>query len=99
MSWPRSRLRLPLRVRDGKTEIGRDGPERRDDVRDVLVELEAEKLCTRVDLVPVHTGCERRLFQLFPHRLRLQALEPGRPHEPARMHEPGELVARKQCPH
>ena len=65
----------------------------------MLVELETEKFCARVDLVTVHTGCERRLLQLFPHGLRLQPLEPGRPHEPARMHEPGELVARKQCPH
>ena len=49
-----------------------------------------------VDLVAVHAGGERRLLELLPHRLRLQPLEPGRPHEPARVDEAAQLVAREQ---
>ena len=63
---------------------------------DVLVELEPEQLGARVDLVAMDARGERRLLELLRHRLRLEAVEAGRPHEPARVHEPGELVAREQ---
>ena len=62
----------------------------------MLVELEAEQLRAGVDLVTVDAGRERRLLQLLAHRLRLEALEPGRPHEPARVDEARELVAREE---
>ena len=48
-----------------QAELGRDRLQRRDDVRDVLVELEPEQLGARVDLVAVHAGGERRLLQLL----------------------------------
>ena len=76
----------------------RDRLERRDHVRDVLVELEPEQLRARVDLVAVDPGGERRLLQLLAHRLRLEAVEPGRADEPARVDEPRQLVAGEQRP-
>ncbi len=69
---------------------------RGDDVADVLVELEPDELGARVHLVAVHSGRERGLLELLLHRLRLQPVEPGRPHEPARVHEPRQLVAREE---
>ena len=80
----------------GKPELGRDRLQRLDDRADVVVELDAELLGALVDLVAVHAGGERRLLQLLPHRLRLEALEPGRADERARVHEAGELVAREE---
>ena len=62
----------------------------------VLVELEPEQLGARVDLVAVDAGGERRLLQLLPHRLRLEAVETGRAHEPAGVDETRELVAGEQ---
>jgi hypothetical protein len=64
----------------------------------VLVQLDADQLGARVDLVAVHAGRERRLLQLLLDRLGLEAVEPGRPHEAARVHEAGELVAREERP-
>ena len=78
---------------DGQAELAGDRLQGGDDVRDVLVELEPEQLGTGVDLVAVDAGGEGRLLQLLLDRLRLEALEPGRPHEPAGVDEPGELVA------
>ena len=76
-----------------QAELLRDRLQRGDDVRDVLVELDADQLGARVDLVAVDSGRERRLLQLLLDRLRLQALEAGRADEPARVHEARELVA------
>ena len=59
----------------------------------MLVEVESEELGARVDLVAMDARGERRLLELLLHRLRLEAVEPGRPYEPAGVHEPGELVA------
>ena len=64
----------------------------------MLVELEAEELGARVDLVPVDAGCERRLLQLLAHRFRLEPVEAGRSHEPTRVDEPRELVAGEERP-
>jgi len=44
----------------------------------------------------VDAGRERRLLELLLDRLRLEALEAGRPDETARVHEARELVAREQ---
>ena len=71
-------LRPAQAVGTRQAELAGDRLQRGDDVRDVLVELEPEQLRARVDLVPVDAGRERRLLQLLPHGLRLQALEPGR---------------------
>src|SRR5207302_2226419 len=79
--------------RRGQPELTGDRLHGRDHGADVVVELDAELLRAAVDLVPVHAGRERRLLQLLPHRLRLEALEAGRPYEGARMDEAGELVA------
>ena len=64
----------------------------------MLVELDAEALGAGIDLVPVHTRRERGLLQLLLHRLRLEAVEPGRPDEPASVDEARQLVAREQRP-
>ena len=81
-----------------QAELLRDRLQRRDDVRDVLVELQLEQLGARVDLVPVHPGGEGRLLQFLLDRLWLEPLEPVRPHEPAGVHEAGELVAGEERP-
>src|SRR5581483_1947571 len=86
---------------------GRFGPEpqlagdrlqRRDHVRDVLVEVELEQLGAVVDVLARDARGERRLLQLLLDRLRLEALEAGRAHEPARVHESGQLVAGEERP-
>ena len=94
---PRRRpRRLSARLRGvgggAEPELAGDRLQRRDDVRDVLVELQPDQLRARVDLVAVHAGREGRLLELLPHRLRLEAFETGRPHEPARVDEAGQLV-------
>ena len=73
-----------------------DRLERRDHVRDVLVELQLEQLRAFVDVVPRDARRERRLLQLLLDRLRLEPFEAGRPDEAARMNEAGELVAREE---
>ena len=55
-----------------------DRLQRRDHVRDVLVELDAELLRALVDVVARDARRERRLLQLLPHRLRLEPLQPRR---------------------
>src|SRR5262249_59772522 len=67
--------------------------ERGDDVRDVLVERDAQLLGSLVDLVAMDARCERRLLELLLHRLRLEPLEAGRANEAARVDEAAELVA------
>ena len=62
----------------------------------MLVELQAEELRARVDLVAMHSGCERRLLELLAHRLGLETVEPGRPDEAARVDEARQLVAREE---
>ena len=59
-----------------QAQLGSDRPQRRDHVADVLVELQPEQLGAGVHLVAVHARGERRLLELLPHRLRLQAVEP-----------------------
>src|SRR5262245_8024739 len=78
-----------------QAELPGDRLHRRDDVRDVLVELELEQLRALVDLVAVHAGGEGRLLQLLAHRLRLEAFEAVRAHEPTSVDESGQLVAGK----
>ncbi len=62
----------------------------------MVVEGEPEQLSARIDLVPMHSGGERRLLELLLDRFRLETVETGRPDEPARVHEPRELVAREE---
>ena len=54
------------------------------------------KLGACVHLVPVDARREGRLLQLLLDGFRLEAVEPGRPHEAAGVDEPGELVAGEQ---
>ena len=58
----------------------------------MVVELQAQLLGAAVDLVAVDAGCEGRLLQLLPHRLRLEGLDPVGPDQPAGVDETGELV-------
>ena len=55
-----------------------------------------DQLGARVDLVAVDAGGKGRLLQLLLHRLGLEPVEAGRPHEPAGVHEAGDLVAREE---
>ena len=64
----------------------------------VLVELHPEPVGPVVDVLPVHAGRERGLLQLLPDGLRLERLDPVRPHEPAGVDEAGELVAGEEGP-
>ena len=80
----RALSRVGLRA---QPELARDRLQRRDHVRDVLVEVELEQLGALVDVVARDTRRERRLLQLLLDRLRLEPLEAGRPDEPARMDE------------
>src|SRR5215216_3965643 len=81
-----------------QTQLARDRLHRVRDRLDVLVQLDAEELRTRIDLVAVHAGGERGLLELLLDGLRGQRLDPVRPHQPARVDEPGQLVAREQSP-
>src|SRR6185436_4196456 len=76
-----------------EAELARDRLERRDHVRDVLVELEAEELGPGVHLVPMHARREGRLLELLADGLRLEPVEARWAHQAARMDEPGKLVA------
>src|SRR5262249_212815 len=76
-----------------QAELACDWLHCRDDVRDVLVELEPEQLRAGIDLVAVNPGPERGLLELLLHRLRLEAVEAGGPYEPACVDEARELVA------
>src|SRR5512145_3231252 len=58
--------------RGAEAELRSDRLQCRDDVCDVLVQLEAEELRAGVHLVPVHAGSERRLLEFLAHRLGLQ---------------------------
>ena len=66
---PRSPEAAPKNLRSVRrrrqAELLRDRLQRGDDVRDVLVQLDADQLGARVDLVAVHAGRERRLLQLL----------------------------------
>src|ERR687891_1393737 len=81
------------RRRGAEAELARDGAHRRDDVADVVVELEAEQLGPRGDLLAVHARREGGLLELLLDRLRLERLDPVGAHEAAGVHEAGELVA------
>src|SRR4051794_23824112 len=92
----RPALRSGGGVGRAQAELARDGLERGDHVRDVLVQLDSELLGALVDLVAVHPRGERRLLELLLHGLRLEALQPGRPDEPAGVDEAAQLVAREE---
>src|SRR5256885_7642950 len=65
---------------------------RRDDLRDVLVEVHTQLLRTLAHLVAVHAGGERWLLELLLHGLGREPHYAGRPHHRAGGDESGELV-------
>ncbi len=79
-----------------QAELRGDRPQRGDEERDVLVEVDAELFRSAVDLLAVHSGREGRLLQLLAHRLRLERLDAVGTDEAAGVDEAGELVAGKQ---
>src|SRR5919112_246730 len=66
--------------------------QRGDHERQVLVEVDAQRLGALAQLVAVHGGGERRRLQLLLDRLRRQTVDPGGPHVRAGHDEPGQLV-------
>ena len=91
----RSVLSPDLRSFAAETELAGDRLQRRDYVRDVLVEVELEEVGALVDVLARDAGGELRLLQFLLHRLRLEPLEACGADEAARVDEAGQLVARK----
>src|SRR5881296_1685969 len=77
-----------------ETDLWRDVRQRRDDERDVLVEVDTELGGAAVDVVTVDGAREALVLELLPDRRRLEAGDhsPG-PHERDRVDKSGELVA------
>src|SRR4249919_1222576 len=74
-------------------ELGRDGPERGDHERDVLVEVGADLGGALDDLLAVYAAGEARLLQLLADGAGLERRDPVGPDEPAGVHEARHLVA------
>src|SRR4029079_7988740 len=102
-SWPvsspsRTMIRRSSGMRGRAVELELVGTllERRDHERQVLVEVDAERLGALAQLVAVHGRGERRRLHLLLDRLRRQSVDPGRAHVRAGHDEAGELVDREQ---